>query len=108
MTLAAAGRSDVAQLLLWDPVTDGAEYMQAVLRSNLMLQMAQHRRVMENRELLVERLDRGELVNVEGYMLNGELYREVSAIRLAAARPEASVRSLIVSIMTGDSPARAQ
>ena len=106
--LAAAGRSDVARLLLWDPVTDGAEYMQAVLRSNLMLQMAQHRRVMENRELLVERLDRGELVNVEGYMLNGELYREVSAIQLAAARPEATVRSLIVSIVTGDSPAREQ
>ena len=29
---AAAGRDDVERLVLWDPVVDGADYMQSVLR----------------------------------------------------------------------------
>ena len=44
---AAARRSDVARLVLWDPVIDGAAYMQTVLRLNLMFQMAIHQRVVE-------------------------------------------------------------
>lgn len=104
--LAAARCLDVSRLVLWDPVTNGAEYMQSVLRSNLMLQMAQHRKVIESREQLVERLDRDERVNVEGYGLSGRFFRQVSEIRLADVRPRPSVKSLIVSITSGESPAR--
>ncbi len=49
----AARRSDISRLVLWDPVIDGAAYMQTVLRLNLMYQMALHRKVVENREALV-------------------------------------------------------
>ena len=79
---AAARRSDVARLVLWDPVVDGAAYMQAVLRLNLMYQMAIHRRVIENREALVARLAKGETVNVEGYEVAEPLYRQVTEFRL--------------------------
>ncbi|MGH8249895.1 MAG: alpha/beta fold hydrolase [Steroidobacteraceae bacterium] len=104
--LAAAGRKDVSRLVLWDPVTDGADYMQSVLRSNLMYQMALHRKVVEDRETLLRRIDQGELVNVEGYELGGPLFRQVSAIRLAELGLRPAVRSLIVSIAAQESPPR--
>ncbi len=43
--------------------------MQAVLRTNLMYQMALHGKVIENREALAQRLAGGETVNIEGYEL---------------------------------------
>ena len=72
----------VSQLILWDPVVDGAAYMQTVLRLNLMFQMARFQRVVENRDALVARLAEGETVNIEGYELAGPLYRQVSEFRL--------------------------
>ena len=78
----ASRRSDVARLLLWDPVTDGSSYMQSVLRLNLMFQMALHRKVIESRDALAERLTRGETVNIEGYDLSEPLFLQVSRFRL--------------------------
>lgn len=104
--LAARERQDVQQLALWEPVTDGREYVQSMLRSNLMQQMARHRRVVEDRESLTARMEAGELVNVEGYGLGGALYRETSEIRLVETPPPAHVRSLIASISAPGAPPR--
>lgn len=104
--LAAAGREDVERLVLWDPVTNGADYMQSVLRSNLMAQMALHRKVVESREVLIERLERGETINVEGYGLREPLFGQVSRIRLDGAFSPAAARILIVSIAAREAPAR--
>jgi len=79
---AAAQRNDVARLVLWDPVVDGAAYMQTVLRLNLMYQMALHRRVIVNRDALVGRLVGGETVNIEGYELARPLFEQVSNFRM--------------------------
>ncbi|MGE0030166.1 MAG: alpha/beta fold hydrolase [Steroidobacteraceae bacterium] len=103
----AATRNDVDRLVLWDPVTDGAEYMQSVLRTNLMAQMAIHRKVIESREQLVERLDRGETVNVEGYMVPGTLFRGVSGLRLADMLAVRQVPAQVVSISPRPAPPRA-
>lgn len=103
---AAATRDDVEQLLLWDPVTDGADYMQSVLRTNLMAQMAIHRKVVEDREALVARLARGDTVNIEGYALSDALFRQASAVQLApllAARPRPAQ---LVSIAARAAPPR--
>jgi len=97
-TAVAAERRDIQQLILWDPVIDGADYMQSVLRMNLMFQMALHRKVVENREQLAERLERGDTVNVEGYELSGALFSEASDLRLADLLPKFAGRSLVVSI----------
>lgn len=104
--LAAAGRNDVARLVLWDPVINGADYMQTVLRANLMSQMAQHRKVVESREALVERLDRGETINIEGYELTARLFRQVSAIQLADVLTAGLAACQIVSISPRIAPAR--
>lgn len=102
----AVARDDIQRLVLWDPVIDGADYMQGVLRANLMFQMALHRKVVETREQLVERLDRGETVNVEGYELGGTLFREVSALRLNDLLPRFAGRSLVVAVPPREAPPR--
>jgi exosortase A-associated hydrolase 2 len=101
---AATARDDVQQLVLWDPVLDGADYMQGVLRLNLMFQMALHRKVIENREQLAELLKRGETVNIEGYELGQALFEEVSAFRLGDCLPRFAGRSLLLSIPPREAP----
>ena len=103
---AAARRGDVARLVLWDPVVDGAAYMQTVLRLNLMYQMAIHRRVIENRDELVTRLARGETVNVEGYEVAEPLFRQVSEFRLQDALQQFTGETLIVQINQGEAPVK--
>lgn len=98
----AAQRSDVARLVMWDPVVDGAAYMQTVLRLNLMYQMALHRKVVENRDALVARLAQGETVNIEGYELTEPLFRQVSEFRLGDVLHRFSGEALIVQINQGD------
>lgn len=105
--LASAGRTDVHRLVLWEPVTDGADYLQAVLRSNLMHQMTRHRRVIEDREALVNRLQRGESVNVEGYGLGGDLFRELSGLKLDGIHQPATSANLLVGIAGREAPPRA-
>jgi exosortase A-associated hydrolase 2 len=99
---AAARRSDVARLILWDPVVDGAAYMQTVLRANLMFQMALHRKVIENRDALVARLARRESVNIDGYELTEPLYQQVSGFHLADVLMQFSGMTLIVQVNQGE------
>jgi pimeloyl-ACP methyl ester carboxylesterase len=94
----AATRSDVDRLVLWDPVTDGAAYMQSVLRANLMAQMAIHRKIVEDREALVTRMQRGELINVEGYDLGEPLFLQTSALNLTQLLAARQLLCLVVAI----------
>lgn len=103
---AAAERDDVDRLVLWDPVVDGADYMQSVLRSNLMAQMALHRKVVEDRDALVARLERGETVNIEGYELSLALYSQASALKLQDPLAVRAVPSQVVSITPRPAPPR--
>lgn len=104
----AAKRDDVDRLVLWDPVVDGADYMQSVLRTNLMAQMAIHRKVVEDRDALVARLQRGETVNVEGYELSLALFEQVSALKLAEPLTARPLPCQIVSITAKQAPPRAE
>lgn len=103
---AAAGRDDVDRLVLWDPVVDGADYMQSVLRSNLMAQMAIHRKVVEDRDALVARLERGETVNVEGYAFALPLFRGVSGLRLPELLAGRQTPAQVVAISPRAAPPR--
>jgi exosortase A-associated hydrolase 2 len=103
---AAVRRSDVARLVLWDPVIDGAAYMQAVLRLNLMYQMAIHRRVIENREALVARLGNGETINIEGYEVAAPLYRQVTEFRLQDVLRDFAGETVVLQINPGETPVK--
>lgn len=102
----AAMRDDVTRLVLWDPVCDGAAYMQSVLRLNLMAQMALHRKVVENRDALVARLEQGGTVNIEGYELAHSLFRQASAFRMDATLAGYPGEVLIAQVDQGDNPVK--
>ena len=104
--VAASRRSDVTRLLLWDPDTDGLAYMQSVLRLNLVFQMALHRKVIESREVLVERLENGECVNIEGYELSKALFQQMSAFRLQDVLARVDGDIVLVQVNQDDSPMR--
>ncbi len=72
----------ISRLVLWDPVVDGAAYMQEVLLSNLATQSAVHQKILHTREELVAQMQAGGTVNIEGYGLTYDLYAEASAIKL--------------------------
>lgn len=63
-----------APLVLWDPVTDGEAWLGEMLRSHLSTQMAVFGRVVETRDVLRERIGRGEWINLDGYDLAAPLY----------------------------------
>jgi len=100
--MSAVRRSDIQRLVLWDAVLDGAAYMQSVLRLNLMYQMAQHRKVIENRETLVARMAAGETVNIEGYEMSNGLFRQTCEIQLAAVLSQFRGQTLLVQVSQGD------
>lgn len=84
-TLAAVSADSIpgiSRLVLWDPVVDGAAYMQEVLLSNLATQSAVHQKILHTREELVAQMQAGHTVNIEGYGLTQAFYTETSAIKL--------------------------
>jgi len=102
---AAARRSDVGRLVLWDPVLDGAAYMQTVLRLNLMFQMAIHQRVVTNREALAAQLAAGGSVNIEGYQLAEPLFAQVSDFRMDQTLQNYAGEIVLVPIIQEEMPA---
>lgn len=102
----ATRRTDISRLVLWDAVLDGAAYMQSALRLNLMSQMAQHRKVVENREALMARMTDGETVNIEGYEMSDRLFRQTCAFQLTATLSPFRGRTLLAQIVQDDTPLR--
>lgn len=81
-SLSANSLPGVTRLVLWDPIVDGAAYMQEVLLSNLATQSAVHQKILYTREQLVAQMQAGQSVNIEGYGLTQDFYIETSAIKL--------------------------
>jgi pimeloyl-ACP methyl ester carboxylesterase len=72
-------------MLLWDPIIDGWTYMQELMRSHLVTQLAVFGRVVEGRDSLRERVARGESVSVDGYELAAPLLDSCSVRELLPA-----------------------
>lgn len=96
--LTAERSSKIGKLILWDPVVDGAKYMQELLRSNLTTQSAVYKEIRYNRETLVRMMREGSTVNIDGYELAYPCYEQVSAINLKEDPKRFAGRCLIVQI----------
>ena len=81
--LSAARSGTISDLILWEPVLDGARYLQELLRINLGTQLAVHGSVKENREALVEKMKLGIATNVDGYLIARDFFDECASIDLA-------------------------
>jgi exosortase A-associated hydrolase 2 len=80
--LTARSRSDVDEIILWDPILDGGRYMQEILRSNLAAQMAVKGKVEITRDDLIGKMKSGHSVNIEGYYINYSYFQDLSSIDL--------------------------
>jgi uncharacterized protein len=88
-----------APLVLWDPVLDGAAYLQELMRSNLSSQLATFGKVIDTREVLQQRVLAGGTVNVDGYELGDSVFRSLGrSDLLTSAQKRHAGPTLVVSI----------
>jgi pimeloyl-ACP methyl ester carboxylesterase len=80
--LAAERSPKVGKLVLWEPIVDGAKYMQEMLRINLTTQSAVYKEIRHNREALVRMMRDGATVNIDGYELAYPCYEQATAVNL--------------------------
>lgn len=85
VTLYADAREFEGPIVLWEPVVNGAKYMQELLRINLGTQLATLGSVQKSRKQLVEEMRMGLDVNVDGYLISNTFYEECSEIDLLSA-----------------------
>jgi exosortase A-associated hydrolase 2 len=69
----AAARIRAARLVAWCPVIRGEDHLQDLLRLNLTIQMAVHKKIQRDRPALMEALAAGETVNSVGWTMGRAL-----------------------------------
>lgn len=99
----ARGLAD--ELVIWDPIADGAEYFGQLLRSNLTTQMATEGKVTRTREALIAGLNAGQPAVVDGYGLTAQLYQGIASLQLSKLSDVFARRCLIVEIAKGEQSA---
>jgi len=96
--LAAANVDEVDGMVLWSPVVNGEKYFQDCLRSNLTTQMTTYRKINYTREQMVRDLLGGKAVNIDGYLISPEFYKQISRIRLNEVMPSCKKPLLMIQI----------
>jgi len=80
---AAAARSDIAGMALWQPVVNGRAAFEADLRRVLIKQMMTDGASKVTREEMLAQLERGEgRIDLDGFPLTGALYRGIASLDL--------------------------
>ncbi|HOW42773.1 MAG TPA: alpha/beta hydrolase [Candidatus Omnitrophota bacterium] len=72
----------IGKLVMWDPVIDPAQYLLEFLRGNLSNQLLIHRKILLNREDLVNQIKSGLEVNVDGWIVGKELWEQAATMNL--------------------------
>lgn len=104
--IAAKNNDLIDNLILWEPVVDGNKYMQEILRINLTTQLAVFGKIVNNRETLVENMKAGELVNIDGYDVNFQLYKQISELNLLTEKSVTDLKCLITQLGKPNQKAR--
>lgn len=92
-----------APLILWDPTLDGDGYFQELLRSNLSTQLAVYGKVIESREVLVQRILRGEPVNIDGYEIGKPMFESCALKNLLSPESKQHLGpTLVVQVASND------
>lgn len=90
-------------LILWEPITSGDRYSQEILRSNLAAQMAIHGKVQVTRQQLMESMQNGEPVDVEGYEFSWSVFDSLRQLSLEGEGPiKVQGRSLILQTVKNE------
>ncbi len=94
----AADMVNPAFLVLWEPIVDTERYFFDHLRSHIASQMLLEGKVIKNREALVEELEKGGMITVEGYNIDGGFFIEARENGLAGREMKYDGQTLIVQI----------
>lgn len=88
---AAAPGAEVAGLAFWQPVLDGATFLNQYLRLRIASQMV-HAADRETTEQIRERLAQGEVIEVAGYPLTRSMSEGLAASAMSALAPPSGTR----------------
>jgi exosortase A-associated hydrolase 2 len=91
---------EIDHLVLWAPIENARDYLMAELRKNLASQLIVHKKVVEDRKSLVSRLESGEAVNVDGYLLSSDFWKQLgltNSEQLSISRPTLQYKFVTVS-----------
>lgn len=102
--IAAEKNANISKLILWDPIVSGSQYMNQLLRTNLTMQMAIHKKVINNRKQLVQDLMNEETVSIDGYMLSKDHYLQAIEVDLMQEHVSTNEGCLIVDIVKKNRP----
>ena len=96
--LVAEGDTSIDFLILIAPIIKGEPYIDHYLRSNLTTQMTIYRTISTTREQLKDNLLRGEMVNIEGYLLSRNVYLQMKDLDLLKQIGNFKKKLLIVQL----------
>ena len=85
-------------LALWAPVADGRAYLQNEFRRKLVAEMVMFGSSRATRESLVEELQAGRSIDLEGYTLSPALYRELCDIKPGGIKGRPAPAVLLMSL----------
>jgi pimeloyl-ACP methyl ester carboxylesterase len=104
---AAAQRTDVAGLALWEPVQRGEDYFRGMLRALLLSQLASGRRPGATVDDMMAVIDRDGRIDVHGYYLHEGIVRSARAATLAESLEQVGWPVLLVQIQARPTLTRA-
>ena len=84
------------EIVIWDPVSSGRDFLMQWLRANLAKQMAVLGKATQTRAELVATLEAGGAVTVEGYCVKSPLYEELMALKWPPLLHALPCRGLVV------------
>ena len=94
---------NINKLILWDPIINGSNYMRQMLRINIATQSAVYKEVRFNSEALIQQMKEGKTVNIDGYEVAWELFRQVQKADLLGGKKRFDGRTLITQISRKES-----
>lgn len=102
----AGDRAEADALVLWDPVVDGAAYVQSLLRLSVVSELAQRGRSGGQARDPMEALSAEGVLDVQGFPLGEAAFRELSSFDLCRELRAFSGVATVVQLSRGETPRR--
>ncbi len=89
---------EIRSLILWEPVANIKNYLYDFLRGNLAHQLLIHKKILINRDQLVNKMLTGEKVNVDGWELTKSLWEQGELVNFFEDLSQTQKPVLLVSL----------
>ncbi len=99
-----ADELEASALAMWDPVVKGRSYMQSMVRLGVMTELVSRERSQADARDPIEVLEGTGVLDVQGFPLRVEVFREVSELDLLARLQRFRGRSLVVQVSRAATP----